>query len=728
MISTIRAVTPGSPSSLGTDSAAKAGVGRVIGGRYRLLAPLGTGASATVYVAQDLSLQRRVAVKLLHPALVDDPKFRRRFRAEAQSAAQMSHPHLMAVHDWGDQDEAYLITELLPGGSLRQMIDGGYRLSPSQALVIGLHAGDGLAHAHERGFVHRDIKPANLLFGSDGRLRVADFGIARAVAEAAWTEPEGSLIGTARYAAPEQAAGSNVDGRADVYSLALTLIEGVTGEVPLVEATPLATMLVRQDQDVPRVEALGPLAAVVEAAGRVDRERRPSSSEFIQALNGAAGSLPRPKRLPLISLDEFEATLGELPDFEASQSDAPEGDGIEVVSDSDEGVLDVRSPGKPSVDLQAQRTDGSAKPAEQYPTTIEQPSLTRPESRQAASPDRVGNAHGVYNRYDSVEDHMDLEHPSVDIEADSKIGRRKRWPWAVLVGLLAVGGLVLVRLVTGGTTPFSPPPAVVIPTHPVGTFVGQTVEDATRDIELANLVVTSFERRQDGSTVGEILEQTPDPGTVVEEGTTVTLWISLGPELHAVPRLIGLTLADARASFAESGLLIGSVGNEFDEEAASGVILTASEEPGVELETGSRVDLVLSGGPAKRTAPDLSGLTIEAATAELAELGLLLAEAAEPQASETVAEGSIISSDIGVGESIDRDSTITVVVSSGLPFIQVPDIREMRGAEATTLLEDLGFTVVAFVGSPNKKVIATDPPIGEFHRKGTEITIFARGG
>ncbi len=719
MVSTIQAVTPGSPSSLGTGSAAKAGVGRVIAGRYRLLAPLGTGASATVYVAQDLSLQRRVAVKLLHPALVDDPKFRRRFRAEAQSAAQMSHPHLMAVHDWGDQDEAYLITELLPGGSLRQMFDGDYLLSPSQALVIGLHAGEGLAHAHERGFVHRDIKPANLLFGSDGRLRVADFGIARAVAEAAWTEPEGSLIGTARYAAPEQAAGSNVDGRADVYSLALTLIEGVTGEVPLVEATPLATMLVRQDQDVPRIEALGPLAAVLEAAGRVDRERRPSSAEFVQALNGAAGSLPRPKRLPVISLDEFEATLGELPDFEAADFDDPESDGVEVTPDSREGVLDVRKPGEPAVDLQAQSSI-PAKPAQDYPTTVEQPSLPRSESRAASN--------GVYNRYDSIEDHMDLERPSADIETESEVGRRRRWPWAVLVGLLALSGLALILQFTGTTAPFSPPPAAVTPTHPVGTFVGETVEDATRDIELANLAVTTFERRQDGSAVGEILEQTPDPGTVVEEGTNVTLWISLGSELHEVPTLIGLTLAEARASFAQSGLMIGSVGNEFDEDAASGVILVASQEPGVELETGSRVDLVLSGGPAKRAVPDLTGLTVEAATAELAELGLLLAEAAEPQASETIAEGSVISSDVGIGESIDRDSTITVVVSSGLPFIQVPDVREMRGSEATTLLEDLGFKVVAFVGSPNKKVIATDPPIGEFHRMGTEITIFARGG
>ena len=197
-------------------------IGRVLSGRYRLIAPIGTGASAQVYLADDVRLRRRVAVKVLHAALAEDDAFLRRFRAEAQAAAALNHPNIVAVYDWGDDDGApYIVTEYLGGGSLRALLDRGVRLTPSQALMVGLEATRALDYAHRRGFVHRDIKPANLLFGDDGRLRIADFGLARALAEAAWTEPQGAVLGTARYASPEQAQGQPVDGKADVYSLGL---------------------------------------------------------------------------------------------------------------------------------------------------------------------------------------------------------------------------------------------------------------------------------------------------------------------------------------------------------------------------------------------------------------------------------------------------------------------------------------------------------------------------
>ncbi|MER3453248.1 MAG: serine/threonine protein kinase, partial [Acidimicrobiia bacterium] len=166
-------------------------VGRVLGGRYRLVAPLGAGASASVFVAEDVVLRRRVAVKLLHEALASDEAFLRRFRAEARAAAALSHPNVMAVYDWGEDDGPFLVCELCGGGSLRALLDRGVLLSPSQALLVGLEAARGLAYAHRRGLVHRDVKPANLLFDEEGRLRVADFGVARALAEAAWTEPAG---------------------------------------------------------------------------------------------------------------------------------------------------------------------------------------------------------------------------------------------------------------------------------------------------------------------------------------------------------------------------------------------------------------------------------------------------------------------------------------------------------------------------------------------------------
>ena len=200
--------------------------GRVLAGRYRLLAPIGAGASGRVYVADDVRLRRRVAVKVLHAALADDAGFLRRFRAEAQVAASLHHPNVMAVYDWGEDDVPFMVLELLhrrePAGPARRRRTGS---RPSQAAHVGRQVTSALEYAHARGLVHRDIKPANLLFDEHGIVRVADFGLARALAEASWTEPAGAVVGTARYAAPEQATGAPLDGRADLYSLAIVLVE-----------------------------------------------------------------------------------------------------------------------------------------------------------------------------------------------------------------------------------------------------------------------------------------------------------------------------------------------------------------------------------------------------------------------------------------------------------------------------------------------------------------------
>src|SRR5690606_25963225 len=268
-------------------------IGRVPSGRYRIIAPLGTGASAQVYLADDVRLRRRVAVKLLHAALADDETFLRRFRAEAQAAAALNHPHIVAVYDWGDDDGTpYLVTEYLAGGSLRSILDSGTLLSPSQALLVGLEAPRALDRAPRRGFVHRDIKPANLLFGEDGRLRIADFGLARALAEAAWTEPQGAVLGTARYASPEQAQGQSVDGRADVYSLGLVLIEADTGQVPGTADTTIATLMARVGKPVPVPEELGPLRRPLARAGQPAPADRPHAGELAISLMAAAEDLP----------------------------------------------------------------------------------------------------------------------------------------------------------------------------------------------------------------------------------------------------------------------------------------------------------------------------------------------------------------------------------------------------------------------------------------------------
>ena len=276
-------------------------IGRVLGDRYRLVTALGTGASAHVYLADDVSLHRRVAIKVLHPALAGDANFLKRFRAEARAVAALNHPNILQVYDWGEEnDEPYLVLEYLAGGSLRQVYDTGALLTPEQAVRVGLQAAAGLDYAHRRGLVHRDIKPANLLFDADGRLRIADFGLARALAEASWTEPDGAILGTARYSAPEQVEGFVLDGKADVYALALVLYEGVTGETPFIGDTTVATLMARVGALLPEHDALGPLNDVLVWAAAPEPSERFDAAQLSLRLEELAATLPEPRPIPIV--------------------------------------------------------------------------------------------------------------------------------------------------------------------------------------------------------------------------------------------------------------------------------------------------------------------------------------------------------------------------------------------------------------------------------------------
>lgn len=277
--------------------------GRVLSGRYLLHGAIGTGASGRVYVADDQRLRRRVAVKVLHAGLADDAAFLRRFRAEAQLAASLRHPNIVTVYDWGEDEMPFMVLELLEGGSLRSMLDQGTLLTVPQAARVGRDVASALEYAHSRDVLHRDVKPANLLFDEHGVVRVADFGLARALAEASWTEPAGGMLGTARYASPEQATGVQLDARSDLYSLALVLVESVTGRVPFAADTTLGMLHARTQRPLIAPEELGPLAAVVDRAGRLlPAERYPDAGTMRQALAAVGDSLPPPSPLVLAGM------------------------------------------------------------------------------------------------------------------------------------------------------------------------------------------------------------------------------------------------------------------------------------------------------------------------------------------------------------------------------------------------------------------------------------------
>jgi len=280
-------------------------VGRLLGGRYRVTAMVSSGASTLIADADDTELHRQVTVKLVRPEWAEVPEFRQRFQAAMRTISGLSHPNMAAIYDWGEETvgkrtTVYAVTEYLGGGSLRDLFDRGRYLDPSQALLVGLEACRGLDYAHRKGLIHSELTPAKLVFGDDRRLRIVDFGLARLLGLPQWQEPATVATHVARYASPEQALAEPLDGRTDVYSLALILVEAVTREVPFAAGSTVATLAARVGRLMPVSADLGGLAAVLERAGRPIAADRSTAAEFGRALVRPAEKLARPSPIPIL--------------------------------------------------------------------------------------------------------------------------------------------------------------------------------------------------------------------------------------------------------------------------------------------------------------------------------------------------------------------------------------------------------------------------------------------
>ncbi len=679
-------------------------LGRVLGGRYRLLAPIGTGASAHVFLADDVRLRRRVAVKILHPALADDQAFLRRFRAEARAAAALNHPNVMAVFDWGEEaDGPFLVSEYLGGGSLRAMLDRGHRLSPSQALLVGLEAGRALAYAHGRGLVHRDIKPANLLFDEEGRLRIADFGLARALAEAAWTEPVGAGLGTARYASPEQVQGVPVDGKADVYSLAIVLVEAVTGRVPFAAETTVATLVGRLDRPLEAPAEMGPLAPIVARAGRPNPTERLDAMALASALQAVATELPKPEPLilagpatfdenHLASLEGDPTDLGNLP---ASRSEAP----------APPPAVPPPPASAPAVDLDATRVTPATAiggvAVDAAPTGV----IAVPSSRakrKAASRQRA-------------------EPAAVTAVLTSKRGRRRRrWPWVVLlvVALLGGGGAVAALLVSSKQVPSHPLPDV--------TKLDRAGAEATLRALMFNPVVS--EEFIDGTKPGVITVQDPPAGTntdgkplTLKEGKPVRLTVSRGPTPTPIPDLTSLSEAKARTEVEKVGHVVDdNVARPYDEAIPAGQIVDWAPK-GTSPPKGATVALTISAGPAPRVIPGLVGLSYDAALAALDAKGLKVARNADVYSNDDSTAGTVVGAAPSPGSSVPRGTVVALTVSKGRPV--VPELKGLTSDEARAKLSDVGLKLGSAFGLGGRVFLVT-PDAGSKVAPGSTVNVY----
>jgi len=575
-------------------------VGRVLAGRYRLLGAIGSGASGRVYVADDVRLRRRVAVKVLHPALAADAGFLRRFRSEAQLAASLHHPNVMAVYDWGEDGVPFMVLELLAGGSLRSMLDAGTRLTTAQAAHVGGQVAAALDYAHGRGLVHRDIKPANLLFDEHGIVRVADFGLARALAEASWTEPAGTVVGTARYAAPEQGSGAPLDGRADLYALGLVLVEAITGSVPLVGDSPLGTMGLRQGTRIEVPAEVGPLAPVVATVCSAAPEDRYATADLMRAdLADIAEELPPPGPLHLAGI----GAMGDDPHP------------TQVVRDAVESPLfdqDVVATGRVA-----------ARPA----------SLARtpPRSRSAA-PFLMGAVLAIAVAAIAF------------VLIQPNVGPSKPVPLLVgkSLGIATTDALAQKFLVDHTEQRSDDPAGYVIAQHPqAGGFLAQRTTIhlvistgpkpiAVQDFagkpkdEAINALQGQFKVTvvpESSTTVPRDMVIRTDPAKQAPPDSEIKLIVSSGPPTKAVPDVTGKTYEAAASKITGRGF-VATRAEEFSDTVALGRVIRTDPAKGTQAAIQSTIKVFVSKGPDLVVVPDFKGKSIEEVTALAAQAGV----------------------------------------------------------------------------------------------------------
>ncbi|HUR48409.1 MAG TPA: PASTA domain-containing protein [Acidimicrobiales bacterium] len=612
--------------------------GRVLGGRYAVGPALGVGASATVHEAIDTTLGRRVAVKVLHAALAADEGFLARFRAEARAAAALSHPNILRVYDWGEGPERplqsgeaaptgpWLVSELMTGGSLRDLLDRGHLLSIGQARRLGAEAASALDHAHRRGLVHRDIKPANLLFDEDGRVVIADFGLARALAEAAVTEPSGALLGTARYASPEQARGLSVDGRADVYALALVLVEAVTGNVPFSADTTIATLMARVGNDLHPPVDLGPLVPALARAGRSMADTRSDAGRLSADLSAVAGEVGRADRLPI--------TLASTPRTQSVRAADP---------------ADVTEHGAPMPAVAATRTgprrrfgpalrvlsflaalalvatgvvvSGVFVPTRVVPSVVDaseraavaelqtrglKGEVTRRVYRDGTQPGQVLDQNpdsGAARKANKPVELIVSRGPPPVAVPNLGGGRTEQEALALLEGAgLVVGeraseysahprGIVINWEPNSGEVPRGSKVNIVVsdgpPPVPVPDFFNQPVDQAVRELRRLGLEPVREKVFHDTVTPGFVVSTSPAAGQEAPHGSKVTIKESQGPELIAVPDVQGKTVEQARSALEAAGLKVGDIFGE----RKRGHVKATDPEAGEKVRRGTSVDL-----------------------------------------------------------------------------------------------------------------------------------------
>lgn len=635
--------------------------GEIIDGRYELLHQIASGGMATIYLAIDTRLDRKVAVKIMHPHLANDEAFVERFIREAKAAAALSHPNIVAVQDqgWnqGGVPAVFLVMELVEGSTLRDYLFEQGSLSPSETIRYLIPVLSALAAAHKIGIVHRDIKPENILISNAGRVKVADFGLARGeLFGNAMTADSSVILGSVSYLSPEQVQRGIADARSDVYSVGIVAFELLTGEKPFAGESPIQIAYRHVNDKVPAPSTLKSgipesLNALVQRATSTNPDDRPiDAGQFLEELREIQAELD-PKRTQL----SLELGLPPIP-----------------VRDKSRRGVRVSPPAPPvtsgTVSTMASTKDGKA---------------PREKSSETASAKK--------------------RHASARV-------RRNRWIVLLVALVVAVGGWYTI---------LGPGTRVLVPPNLVGANVAQ----ATAILSPLGLHSTVDPVFNEDVVKGIIISSKPGAGSRVGPGGTIVLTVSKGPERYLVPQMKGLTTVAATALIAKNSLIVGITTEAFDPKVRKGMVLSSSPMAGTAVRRNTSISLIISKGVERFHINSYVGKSSDQALNDLTTAGFKVSPTYA--FSETVPIGIVISQTPDGGASAPKGARIALVVSKGSESVIIPNVYSLTEARATAILQALDLTVnVTKIGSrPAKIVIDIVPKVATKVLRGSAVII-----
>jgi serine/threonine-protein kinase len=612
--------------------------GAAVGGRYELGRQLGAGGMARVYLAHDNLLDREVAVKVLSDRYAADPAFVERFRREASAAAALNHPNIVSVYDRGEADGSYyIVMEYLEGPDLKQVIRRRAPLPPAEAVDYALQILAALGAAHRRHVIHRDVKPQNVMVAEDGRLKVTDFGIARAGAGTTMTEA-GAVIGTAQYLSPEQARGAEVTAASDCYSVGIVLYEMLTGRVPFDGERPVVVAMKQiTEPPVPPRDLVPEIPrdlsdVVMRALEKRPSDRFESADEFSQALLEVREHLPGGD-----TATRLLAMGGSTRVMPAGPPTAPTRLGPVAPPPKEPPRRRRRGPIIAAVAVLLAVVAGLAaflllRSSNNTVTVPHVAGLTTADARSTLT--------------------------SAGLHSDTRAATSSDVAPGIVIRSAPAGGSDVAKNSLVTLVVSSGPELATLP-----DVTGSPVDNATAQLQSAGFKVhVAGAQSSDTVSSGNVISQDPSAGRVAR-GATVTLTPSSGPKQVTVPSVRGTSLEVAQARIQSAGLTVGSVDTRETDKQSPNTVLEQSPGATATVDKGSRVDLVVASAPARVSAPNVIGDTPEQARATLVSAGF------PPPTSETAPSGAIAGTVFrqqpAAGTMVPRNQQFVISVSTG---------------------------------------------------------------